>query len=94
MPRHSPCALSSLTKKRSRVSVPIPPGLAAERMGQFVLPISMQLSKNPAVCLSSGSLKSGLAARLRGPSRQPSGWWACLESNQGPRPYQGRALTS
>ena len=20
-------------------------------------------------------------------------WWACLESNQGPRPYQGRALT-
>ena len=21
-------------------------------------------------------------------------WWACLESNQGPRPYQGRALTN
>ena len=21
-------------------------------------------------------------------------WWACLESDQGPRPYQGRALTS
>ena len=20
-------------------------------------------------------------------------WWACLDSNQGPRPYQGRALT-
>ena len=24
----------------------------------------------------------------------PPGWWARLESNQGPRPYQGRALTS
>jgi len=23
-----------------------------------------------------------------------SQWWACLESNQGPRPYQGRALTN
>lgn len=22
------------------------------------------------------------------------GWWAHLDSNQGPRPYQGRALTS
>ena len=22
-----------------------------------------------------------------------AGWWACLESNRGPRPYQGRALT-
>jgi hypothetical protein len=24
----------------------------------------------------------------------PFAWWACLESNQGPRPYQGRALTN
>ena len=23
-----------------------------------------------------------------------AGWWACLESDQGPRPYQGRALTN
>ena len=29
------------------------------------------------------------------PGGKPSGmaWWACLESDQGPRPYQGRALT-
>ena len=28
-------------------------------------------------------------------ARNPRGqWWACLESNQGPRPYQGRALTN
>ena len=26
--------------------------------------------------------------------RRRSDWWACLESNQGPRPYQGRALTN
>ncbi len=28
------------------------------------------------------------------PHRTLPAWWACLESNQGPRPYQGRALTN
>ena len=33
------------------------------------------------------------AAAARPVFRSPC-WWACLESNQGPRPYQGRALTN
>ena len=51
----------------------------------ILLTQTMQLSKiNP-----SGEGKFRFAPRNR-----PAGWWACLESNQGPRPYQGRALTN
>jgi hypothetical protein len=28
------------------------------------------------------------------PNQQRTHWWARLDSNQGPRPYQGRALTT
>ena len=31
---------------------------------------------------------------LSTPASSTFRWWACLESNRGPRPYQGRALTN
>lgn len=43
-----------------------------------ILPRNIQLSK-----IDQNPLKSAVKQ-----------WWACLESNQGPRPYQGRALTN
>ena len=73
------------------------------------LPFSMQLSKNKPACAgncSSVDLTPSAGLPRRGSKRlgHPPGfvlrcapnqdWWACLESNQGPCPYQGHALTN
>ena len=37
--------------------------------------------------------RAALSRLSYGPQREPASGWASLDSNQGPRPYQGRALT-
>ena len=87
VPRHSPHALKSLIKNCSSHQT---------ISHEIVLPIlfSVQVVKEQ-------TRLRGRNGRCRRPEN-PEGenehltwrWWACLESNQGPRPYQGRALTN
>jgi hypothetical protein len=107
VPRHSPYALSSLTNKLVSIFgellrpfvyaiVKEPPHRAPPEAGLSGKVVDER--KGFGICCV------GMAARLR--FRLPrlrrgipialyaSGWWACLNSNQGPRPYQGRALTN
>ena len=81
MPRHPSCARIRLAEDRN------------PRHSRYVATLldtqTVQLSKiDPP--------PGGGKFRPAAPCRECSAgsWWACLESNQGPRPYQGRALTN
>jgi hypothetical protein len=77
MPGHSPCALSNLTKLKSR---------CLSRC-YFLYTLSMQFSKNCGLVSPSGP-------PVPKASFNKTNWWAHQDSNLGPRPYQGRALTN
>ena len=83
VPRHPSCARIRLTGSGTSV----PAGVATSTQNYAIVkehPAGDPAGPVPAAC-AAGSLSR---------SRAVSQWWACLESNQGPRPYQGRALTN
>ena len=93
VPRHPSCALSSLTTKNYSCTSII--CLYAIRLWQSCFAclygiISLHLTS----LIFNEHQSRGLTLynlRIRG---YYSIWWAYLELNQGPRPYQGRALTN
>ena len=85
MPRHPSCA-------RIRLAEPsgLDTNLALLRCNLFSSQ-TMQLSKNKPH-LREENRRDAFSFQVSRPCHLK--WWACLESNRGPRPYQGRALTN
>ena len=98
---HSIPAVMLVQLSKSRSSLPVclqtrhvPPCWPAQAVA-FVKDacLSPACPVTHSVCLTA-YLTAYLTACLPLPTVPCVLWWACLESNQGPRPYQGRALTN
>jgi hypothetical protein len=109
MPRHPLCALSSLTNKSlvytfgaSSFNTHLYAIVKdqSRRSGKFdtrILKLEADpISRRDHRIHPGPRVQPARPLAIRNPPRSAAseGWWACLESNQGPRPYQGRALTN
>ena len=80
-----------------RLAVPRHPSCARIRLAGESEPPSISFTLQlffPELCSCQRSNPPEGGKTVFAPMRQPPSWWACLESDQGPRPYQGRALTN
>ncbi len=103
MPGHSPCALSNLTKLKSRCLsrcfICIPYLCNFQRTVDRSALAGLPFQNHPSTRHLLSSLSSPLSP-LTSPlyplpsPLYPPNWWAHQDSNLGPRPYQGRALTN
>ena len=91
VPRHPSRARIRLAGAAHRAAGP---GYTLRLLSLSLLPIAALLSKTRARRPPRGAGPDGFRNRTRPRAPPPGGWWACLESDQGPRPYQGRALTN
>ena len=105
-PRHPSCALSSLTTKKQlfrKKIVQLSLNISCLRHDFSIITLFLQnFLQDFFNCQTAAQLRplSGTSPRIfpdrSGKSFSPASliWWAYLDLNQGPRPYQGRALTS
>jgi hypothetical protein len=88
VPRHPSCARIRLTGSGT---LRVPAGVATSTQNYAVVK-----EHAPRPEREHGSRGPRPGRKPSSSDREPGAlrWWACLESNQGPRPYQGRALTN
>ena len=97
MPRHPSCALSSLTTKKNFTfscclsTKFVPLDLAIELLRLYFKTLHSSIVNEPQVSHLPYHPEQTGSSLFHAPHNQ---WWAYLDLNQGPRPYQGRALTS
>ena len=77
MPRHSPCALSNLTKFKIQICL---------SRCNLCIPYLCNFQRTVVFPACIGAKTESFMST--------SEWWAYQDSNLGPRPYQGRALTN
>jgi hypothetical protein len=98
MPRHPSCALSSLTTKESTTHRVAFGTLACAKAPIYSLNARQPALRQPAVHSLNYSVVKELKILASRFPPQPAAyrgtWWAYLDSNQRPRPYQRRALTN
>ena len=94
MPRHPSCALMQLDQKILVI-------LFVSTLGEELHLPSLCNCQRTTPALARTMVQSNQPDRLdvrphpaSALTDRSTDWWACLESNQGPRPYQGRALTN
>jgi len=102
MPGHSPCALSNLTKLKSRFLsrcfICIPYLCNFQRTVDCLALAGLSFQNHIQQDVSNAVLGDVVLVcqytLISQPHNTSSNWWAHQDSNLGPRPYQGRALTN
>ena len=91
LPRHSLCALMRLTKNSGLLSTKLHARFYAVVKDQSFAIVDLGLeSLSPQPQMANRNMKLRVCPTV---FVRPY-WWACVESNHGPCPYQGHALTN